>query len=231
MHVTGVTAALSCDWPPRRVHDCRLRDRQPGRPPSISMSAGGASTTGVVPPIRMVNSGTDQEGCKNAESPSRTRATSSDDHNDRLGGRAKLSSPGASPSPVRRLLVILLVAPITVGGIAYANLALRAAGQPSFAMAVSPSVQTAPRGGATSFSVDVPSLRSFGAPVRLMVSGLPHGVRSSWALSSGAVTTSPTNVQGGAKLSLRVALRARLGRRRPPSAQRPADVRCDVACG
>jgi hypothetical protein len=115
---------------------------------------------------------------------------------------------------VRRSLVILLVAPTALGGLAYARTAIHGPANLSFALAVSPFTQAAPRGAAVTYSVDIRRLSGFRAPVRLTIAALPQGVHASWELPSGAVTSAPANVQDGAKLSLRVMPSARLGRRR-----------------
>ena len=114
---------------------------------------------------------------------------------------------------MRRSIVILLVAAASVGGLAYAHAALRAAAVAPLALSVSPSAQTTARGTAAGFSVDVGRPGTFTAPVRLTVAGLPAGVRAHWRLPSGAVTTAPVLTQNGAVLRLGISTRTPLGTR------------------
>jgi len=72
---------------------------------------------------------------------------------------------------------MLLLAPATFGGGAYALSAVQAAAEPRFAFSASPSTQMAARGGSVSFSVDIRRSDGFTAPVRLSLRGLPAGVR------------------------------------------------------
>ena len=197
VHVTGVTAALQRDWPPSRV--ARLpTTRSPDPVATVNLDvAGGASTTWSGPTIRMVNSGTDQEGCKNAV-VTVTYTSNSQRRPQRplVGTRATLV-PGAFPlPPVRRLLVILLVAPLLLGGVAYATYSVNDARTPQFTLRVTPSAQTIFRGSTMSASVDLSRADAFRGPVRLRVIGLPARVTARWQRPDGGRHRAPYSQSG-----------------------------------
>ena len=111
---------------------------------------------------------------------------------------------------MRRLLLILLVAPLTCGGAAYAMRAVTTVGETRFALAVTPSIQTVARGGTVSFGVDVLRADGFTGPVALRVTGLPARVRARWQVASGRWGRVLAGGDRAAKLTLRVPARTRL---------------------
>src|SRR5204863_8875616 len=118
--------------------------------------------------------------------------------------------PRGPGHPARRLLLILLCAPLSSGGAAYATLAVTTVGETRFALSVTPSAQTAVRGATVSFGVDVLRADGFTGPVALRVTGLPARVRARWQVASGRWGSVVGAGDRAAKLTLRVPARTRL---------------------
>lgn len=111
---------------------------------------------------------------------------------------------------MRRLLLILLVAPLGFGGAAFAMRAITTVGETRFALTVTPVAQTVVRGRAVSFSVEVLRADGFTGPVALGVVGLPARVRTRWQVASGRWGRVLEAGDRAAKLTLRVSARTPL---------------------
>jgi hypothetical protein len=84
------------------------------------------------------------------------------------------------------------------------TLVLKAASDPNFAVAGSPSTQSVVQGDQTSYTVSVTRSNGFSGSVSLAVTGLPGGATASWAPSStipGGSTSTTLNVQTSSSTS------------------------------
>ncbi len=112
-----------------------------------------------------------------------------------------------------RLLAIVLAALATLVGAALAASAIRAGRQPHFSVLVSPTHQSAVRGGTAQFGVDVGRSENAGA-ITLDTSDLPRGISSSWQLAGGTRSGVVPRSETGAVLILRTSADTPLGTRR-----------------
>jgi hypothetical protein len=109
----------------------------------------------------------------------------------------------------------MLVALGALGGVASAMLVTRTAGSKArFTFTVTPTRQSAARGGAASFSVSLTRAAGFTGPTSFRLTGLPRGVTAQWQLADGTLSAVVPPAETGAVLTLRTSARTPVGTRR-----------------
>lgn len=128
--------------------------------------------------------------------------------------RSSSQSFRAAAPKMKRLLLITL-ALSTLGCATFAVSAIENSGKrPRFTLVVTPARQSAVRGAAARFSVDVPRSTNFTGAIKLRVARLPRGMRARWQLADGTRSRVVPLTETGAVLTLRTSSRTPFGPRR-----------------